>query len=86
MISNGEPILSKGTLASLPVPILEEEIAFQTIARKYGILHRIRELYHEIGILKSKEVFAPASAMANPTEEDDARRIVKELSEPVSMW
>ena len=86
MISNGEPILSKGTLASLPVPILEEEIAFQTIARKYGILHRIRELYHEIGILESKEAFAPASAMANPTEEDDARRIVEELSEPVSMW
>ncbi len=83
IIRNGEPILSKGTLASLPVPILEEEIVFQTIARKYGILHRIRELYHEIGILESKEAFAPASAMVDPIEEDDIRRIVKELSEPV---
>ena len=86
MIKNGEPILSKGTLASLPVPILEEEIAFQTIARKYGILHRIRELYHEIGILESKEAFAPASAMVNPIEEDDARRIARELSDPMFMW
>lgn len=86
IIGNGEPILSKGTLASLPVPILGEEIAFQTIARKYDILYRIRKLYHEIGILESKEAFAPASAMVKPIEKDDVHRIVKELSEPVFLW
>ena len=81
-----EPILSKGALSSLPIPVFEDEIANQAVARKNAILHRIWELYYEIGTLESKEAFAPASAMANPIDEADALRIEKELSEPMFMW
>ena len=70
---DSEPILSKGTLSTLPVPILDEEIARQTVARKSAILQRIQELYYEIGTLESKEAFAPASAMAELIEETDER-------------
>lgn len=81
-----EPILSKGTLSSLPVPVFNQEIASQTLARKNAILHEIQKLYYEIGRLESKEAFAPASAMANPIEEGEARRIEKELSDPFFLW
>ena len=68
-LPNGsEPILSKGTLSSLPVPVMEERVARQTVARKDAILHRIGELYCEIAMLESREAFAPASAMADPVE------------------
>ena len=83
---NPEPILSKGTLSSLPIPVFNQEIASQTIARKNTILHEIHKLYYEIEKLTTREAFAPASAMANPIGDDEARRIEKELSEPVFLW
>ena len=79
IIKSGEPILSKGTLATLPVPILGKEAAARTVARKYGILRRIQELYSEIRTLEEKEAFAPISAMMKPIEEDDTHRIERAL-------
>ena len=63
-----EPILSKGTLSSLPVPILDKAVADRTVSRKNAILDRIQELYYQIAVLESREAFAPASAIANDAE------------------
>ena len=63
-LHNGGKMLSKATLASLPVPILGDEVMEQTVRHERSIDERIWALQQELANLKGASRFAPLSAVA----------------------
>lgn len=64
-------MLAKATLASLPVPILEDRIKELVIKRNKDINAKIIALYNQITMLDQKERFAPITALEEYTEAAD---------------
>ena len=63
---NGGKMLSKATLASLPVPILSDEVMEQTVRYARSIDERILALQQKLASLKGVSRYAPLSATSGP--------------------
>ena len=61
-LHNGGKMLSKATLASLPVPILSDEVMEQTVRHERSIDEMIITLQRELASLREANRYAPLSA------------------------
>ena len=67
---SSESILTKKTLASLPVPVFGEDASSRIIDRRLGIQREIRKLHSRIAALEAKSAFVPSPPIPSSNEKD----------------